>query len=96
MNNIFSGRCRHEDVICDYVGIWAPTGHRVHWRAIVRSIDVVCRPSGTLQNASNDEDVLQAIKQLIDVSVIEALERRAWAGQRMSARVAAAVRRAPL
>jgi len=77
MNNVFTGSCRHAGLICDYTGIWAPLGTAIQWKAIVRNADVLCRPSGTLHDASNDDDVLEAIAQLIEVSVIEVLERRA-------------------
>lgn len=77
MNNVFSGSCRHQDLICDYSGIWVPNGMGIEWKAIVRNADVICRPNGTLRDTQNEDDVLEVIKRFIEASVREALDRRA-------------------
>lgn len=74
MNQIFSGSLRKDDQIYDYSGIWSRKPGAVEWKSVVRNEDVVCRPSGQLDDALTDEEIVEAIRQLVEISVLDALE----------------------
>ena len=76
MNNIYSGSFTKRGLIYDYAGIWTPLPAGVAWKAVVRNSDVVCRPSGKLSGACTQAEILEIIRQRIESSVVEALDRR--------------------
>ena len=71
MNTIFNGRITRAEVVYDYSGVWMRRSGAILWKAIVRNADVVCRPSGTLDDVLTDAEVMQAIKELVTVSVAD-------------------------
>ena len=77
MNNIYSGTFTKRGLIYDYSGIWKPLPAGISWKAVVRNADVVCRPHGELQDVDSEQDILEAIRQLIEISVTEALDAKA-------------------
>ena len=72
MNTIFNGRITRSEVIYDYSGIWSRRSGGVDWKAIVLSADVVCRPSGTLDEALTDQQVREVIRELVAVNIADA------------------------
>ena len=76
MNNIYSGSFTKRGLIYDYSGIWKPLPAGVAWKAVVRNADVVCRPSGTVAGACTQAEILEIIRQRIESSVVEAIDRR--------------------
>jgi hypothetical protein len=76
MNTIFLGSYLTGGLIYDYSGIWIRQSGRIDWKAIVRNEDVVCRPSGTIDDGINDPDAEQVICRLVEQSIEDTLERR--------------------
>jgi hypothetical protein len=76
MNTIFIGRYITGGLIYDYSGIWIRQSGRIDWKAIVRKEDVVCRPSGTIDDGINDPDAEQLISRLVEESIEATLEQR--------------------
>jgi hypothetical protein len=76
MNNIYSGSFTKRGLIYDYSGIWTPLPAGVAWKAIVRNAAVVCRPSGRLYGPCTHTEILEIIRQRIESSVMEAIDRR--------------------
>ena len=76
MNTIYSGSFTKDGLVYDYCGIWKPLVTGVEWKAVVRNADVVCRPCGVLEDERMEEEILLIIRQLIELSVEEALERK--------------------
>ena len=74
MNNIFTGTYTRGGVTYDYSGIWSPLGAGISWKAIVRHADVVCRPAGMLSDGLTPEEILDIIRQLIELNIVETLE----------------------
>jgi hypothetical protein len=74
MNTIFNDCITRDDVVYDYSGVWMRRSGAIVWKAIVMNADVVCRPSGTLDDVLTDTEVKQAIKELVTVSVADATE----------------------
>lgn len=72
MNVIFDGQIARGEVVYDYVGIWTRRSGGLDWKAVVRNIDVVSRPSGTLDDALNDDQVREVIRELVDDSIVGA------------------------
>ena len=69
MNTIFSGSIALGEVIYDYSGIYTRQAGMIVWKSVVRSADVVCRPSGTFDDALSDEQVVQVIRELIEQEI---------------------------
>jgi hypothetical protein len=74
MNTIFSGSHTREALIYDYSGVWIRRSGGIDWKAIVRNADVVCKPSGVIDDGLNDDDALQVIRLLVEQSIQDALE----------------------
>jgi len=74
MNNVFTGGARRQERTYDYSGIWSRAAGRISWKAVVRSEDVVCRPSGSLdEELPNDDVILAVVKLLIESSLDDTL-----------------------
>lgn len=69
MNVIFDGQIARGEVVYDYVGIWTRRSGGLDWKAVVRHLDVVARPSGTLDDSLNDDQVREVIHVLVDDSI---------------------------
>ena len=69
MNVIFDGQIARGEVVYDYVGIWTRRSGGLDWKAVVRHLDVVSRPSGTLDDSLNDDQVREVIHVLVDDSI---------------------------
>ena len=69
MNVIFDGQIARDEVVYDYVGIWTRRSGGLDWKAVVRNTGVVSRPSGTLDDALNDDQVREVIRELVDDSI---------------------------
>ena len=76
MNRVYCGSFTERGLIYDYSGIWTPLPAGVAWKAVVRNSDVVCRPSGRLDDACEETEILDTIRQRIKASVIEVIDRR--------------------
>lgn len=76
MNNIFSGSFTRDDLIYDYSGIWLRKVGCVEWKAVVMNEDVVCRPSGRVDDGLSEAEVLEVIRQLVEISVADALAEK--------------------
>jgi hypothetical protein len=74
MNMIFSGSHTRETLIYDYSGVWIRRSGGIDWKAIVRHADVVCKPSGVIDDGLNDDDVLKVIRLLVEQSIHDAVE----------------------
>jgi hypothetical protein len=74
MNTIFSGSHTRDALIYDYSGIWTRRSGGIDWKAIVRNADIVCKPSGVIDDGLNDEDVLKVIRLLVEQSIQDAVE----------------------
>jgi hypothetical protein len=74
MNTIFSGSHTRDTLIYDYSGIWTRRSGGVDWKAIVRNADIVCKPSGVIDDGLNDDDVLKVIRLLVEQSIQDAVE----------------------
>lgn len=73
MNTIFNDTLTRADVIYDYSGVWTRRSGGIDWKAIVRNADVICRPSGTLEDdALTDQQVREVIRALVSVSIDDA------------------------
>ena len=73
MNNIFSGNITRDNAVYDYSGVWTRRSGGVDWKAVVRHADVVCRPSGTVDDGLSDAEVRKVIQELVRVGVDDAL-----------------------
>jgi hypothetical protein len=76
VNIIFSGSCALDDTIYDYSGIYTRRSGGTDWKAVVLNSDVVCRPSGVIDDGLTDDQILEVIKQLIVQSIDDAEARR--------------------
>jgi hypothetical protein len=72
MNTIFNGKITRSTIIYDYAGIWTRRSGGIDWKAVVRSSDVVCRPSGKLDETLTDHEVREVIRELVSLSVADA------------------------
>ena len=79
MNTIFNGETTLNDTVYDYSGVWVRGGGKIAWRAVVRSTDVVCRPSGNFGDEVSDSDARAVVRELVKLSVEDALAQRAAA-----------------
>jgi hypothetical protein len=77
VNTIFSGRITHGEVICDYSGVWTRRSAGIDWKAIVRSSDVLCKPSGILDEELTDAQVREVIRELVRIEVEDRLRKPA-------------------
>ncbi len=73
MNTIFSGSYTLGDLVYDYSGVWVRRSGGIDWKAVVRNADVVCRPSGTIDDEINDRDAVRVIKHLVEDSIETAI-----------------------
>ena len=69
MNIIYNGSITRDGTIYDYSAVWTRRSGGIPWKAIVRHADVVCRPSGVLDDVLTDGQVRQVITQLVDDSI---------------------------
>ena len=69
MNIIYNGSITRDGTIYDYSAVWTRRSGGIAWKAIVRNSDVVCRPSGVLEDVLTDGQVRQVITQLVDDSI---------------------------
>jgi hypothetical protein len=65
MNIIYNGSITRDGTIYDYSAVWTRRSGGIDWKAIVRNTDVVCRPSGILDDVLTDGQVRQVITQLV-------------------------------
>jgi hypothetical protein len=72
MNIIYNGSITRDGTIYDYSAVWTRRSGGIAWKAIVRSADVVCRPSGVLDDILTDGQVRQVITQLVADSIAAA------------------------
>ena len=77
MNIIYTGSIKRDGIIYDYSAIWTRRSGGIDWKAIVRNSDVVCRPSGVLDDVLTDGQVRQVITQLVNDSIAALVERPA-------------------
>jgi hypothetical protein len=73
MNTIFNGKITRDRLIFDYSGIWTRRSGGINWKAVVRNADVVCRPGGTLDDVLTDAEIRLAIRDLVVLSIADAL-----------------------
>ena len=73
MNTIFSGSITRQELVYDYSGVWTRRPGGVDWKAVVMGATVVCRPSGTVDEGLDDVEVRQVIRELVKISVDDAL-----------------------
>ena len=73
MNTLFNGIATRAKIRYDYSGVWTRRSGGIDWKAVVRNADVVCRPSGTLDDVLTDDEVRQAIRELVMISVADAI-----------------------
>jgi hypothetical protein len=71
MNTIFNDTISRSAITYDYSGIWTRRMGGIAWKAIVRRSDVVCRPSGTLDDVLTDDQVRQVIRELVTLSIAD-------------------------
>jgi hypothetical protein len=76
MNTIFNGSYTHGDLVYDYSGVWVRRSGGIDWKAVVRNADVVCRPSGTIDDEINDREAVSVIKRLVEDDIQTALAER--------------------
>jgi hypothetical protein len=69
VNIIFSGSCSLDDTIYDYSGIYTRRSGGTDWKAVVLNADVVCRPTGVIDDGLNEDEILEVIRHLIMQSI---------------------------
>ena len=77
MNEQHLHRSLHQTgVIYDYSGVWSRGVRGVTWKAIVRSTDVVCTPSGEIVDEEvDDAEVERVIAALIELQIEQQIQR---------------------
>src|SRR5215217_327270 len=69
MNIIYNGSIKRDGTIYDYSAVWTRRSAGIDWKAVVRNSDVVCRPSGILDDILTDGQVGQVITGLVSDSI---------------------------
>jgi hypothetical protein len=77
MNIIYNGSITRDGTIYDYSAVWTRRSGGIDWKAIVRNTDVVCRPSGILDDVLTDGQVRQVITQLVSDNLASVAPARA-------------------
>jgi hypothetical protein len=76
MNIIYNGSIKRDGIIYDYSAVWTRRSGGIDWKAIVRGADVLCRPSGVLDDVLTDGQVRQVITQLVSDSIESLVSER--------------------
>lgn len=76
MNVIFSDRVNRGGCTYDCSGVWTRGATGIAWKVVVRHTDVVCRPSGVIDDGLSDDEVRDVICQLVCDSISEAVSAR--------------------
>ena len=76
MNTIFNGTITRDERVYDYSGVWTRRAGGIDWKAVVMNATVVCRPAGTVDEGLSDAEVRQVIRELVKISVEDAIAPR--------------------